>query len=88
MILHRRRKMLMNRITCRIMSSHYRRAARRTHRIEHIELPKISALARQPVKAGRFEPRMSVTRQIAPTPIVSEDENDIRLSQLRRVSRL
>jgi len=62
MILCRRGEMLMNGIPRRIIPGHHRRATRRAHRIEHIELLEVEALAREPVKFWRFQPRMPVAR--------------------------
>ena len=77
MILSRRGKVLMNAVPRRVMPRHHRRAARRADRVEHIELLKIRPFAGQPVKVRRLQPRMPVTRQIAPTPVVGKDEDDV-----------
>ena len=61
------------------MPRHHRRAARRAHGIEHIELLEIRALAGEPVEVRRLQPRMPVADKIAPAPVVGEDEDDVGL---------
>ena len=53
-------------------------ATRRAHGIKDIELVKISSLARQPVEVRRLQPGVSVGGKIAPTPVVGENEDDVR----------
>ena len=60
------------------MPCHHRRATRRTHGIQHIELLKVRALAGELVEVRRLQPRMPVTRQIPPAPVIGEDEDDVR----------
>ena len=78
MILCGRREVLVNGKPRRIVSRHHRRAAWRTDRIEHVELLEVCPLACEPVEVRRLEPRMPVAREVAPAPVIGEDENNIR----------
>lgn len=77
MILSGRGEMLMNAVPRRVMPRHHRCAARRADGIEHIELAEIDPFAGKPIDVWRFQPRMLMARQIAPAPIIGEDENDV-----------
>ena len=73
MILRWRGEVLMHAIPCWIVAGHHVVATGRAYRIEHIELLKIGALASELVEILRLQPRMSMTREIAPAPVVGED---------------
>ncbi len=70
--------MLMNTMPCRELSGHNRRAARRTNRIVDGELLKVDPFLRNPVKVGCLAERAAVYAQIPITPVIGEDEDNVR----------
>ena len=84
-ILFRCREVLMHRKPRRIEPSHHRRATRRAHGIQHIELLKVCALAGQLIKVGRLQPGAAMAGEIAPAPVVGIDKDDVGLRCFCRV---
>ena len=61
----------------RKLSGHYRSTARGTDTRANVELRKTCALGCESIEVRRFEAIVAVAAQIAPTPIVREDEDDV-----------
>ena len=75
-------------VASRELPRHHRRSTGRTHSAGNRESFKVRALACQAIDVGSSHIRMPMTRQIAPTPIVSKDEKDIGLFADRRCDRV
>ena len=73
-----RSEVLMDGIAGWIMSGHQSGAAGRAYWIENIEVLKIRPLAGQAINVRRLQPRMPMARQVAPAPVIGEDEDHVR----------
>ena len=78
-VLGRRREMLVDGVPGRVTPGHQGRAAGRADGVEHVELEEVRALSGEPVDVGGLQPRMAVAREVAPAPVVGEDDDDVRL---------
>ena len=76
-VLARVREVLVHAPPRRILPGHHRRAARRADGVEDVELPEVDALRGQLVQVRRAEPRRAVGGEVAPAPVVGEDEDDV-----------
>lgn len=69
------------------VAGHYGGATRRTDSAGYGEAVKVRAFFGKPVDVWRFHIRVAMTRQIAPAPVVGEDEYDVRfLARLYRLN--
>ena len=71
--------MPINRITGWKLTGHHGSPARRTDPTGNSKTSEIRTFFRQPVDVRRLHIRMPVTTQVSPSPVVSKDEQDIRL---------
>ena len=76
-ILRRRGKVLVNAEARGKHARHRGGAAGRAHGIEDVELVEVGAFARESVEVRRPQPRVPVRREIAPAPVVGENEDDV-----------
>lgn len=71
-------KMLVDTVSGRELTRHRGRAAGRANRVANREPMEVGALGSQAIDVRRTKLSVAVTRQIAPSPVVGKDENNVR----------